>query len=107
MDQGRISVMLRAALNQSAWAASRTKNSYFRAQYRRLVGRRGKKRALVAVAHSLLVVIYHVLLSEEPYQDLGVDYFDKLNTSRIVKSHVRRLEKLGYDVTLVPVEEAA
>jgi len=98
---------LRAALVQSAWAATHTKNSYFRAQYRRLVGRRGKKRALVAVAHSLLVVIYHMLKTGRPYQDLGVGYFDKLDGARIVKNHVRRLESLGYKVTLTACEQAA
>jgi transposase len=98
---------LRAALNQAAWAASRTKNSYFRAQFRRLVGRRGTKRALVAVGHSLLVVIYHVLRTGRSYQDLGVDYFDKLDSKRIVRSHVRRLESLGYDVKLTAREQAA
>jgi len=98
---------LRAALVQAAWAASHTKDSYFGAQYRRLVGRRGKKRALVAVAHSLLVVIYHGLRTGRPYQDLGVDYFEKLDAARIVKSHVRRLERLGYTVTLAPLAEAA
>ena len=98
---------LRAALGQAAWAASRTKNSYFRSHFRRLVGRRGKKRAIVAVGHSLLVVIYHVLLTGRPYQDLGVDYFDKLDAARIVRSHVRRLESLGYKVTLAAPEKAA
>jgi len=98
---------LRATLVQAAWAASHTKHSYFGAQYRRLVGRRGKKRALVALAHSLLVVIYHVLLTGRPYHDLGVGYFDKLDASRIVQSHVRRLERLGYTVTLAPIAEAA
>jgi transposase len=98
---------LRTTLVQAAWAASHTKNSYFRAQYRRLAGKRGKKRALVAVAHSLLVVIYHVLLTGRPFQDLGVTYFDKLDSARIVKSHVRRLESLGYKVTLAATQEAA
>jgi transposase len=98
---------LRAALVQSAWAATHTKSSYFRAQYRRLVGRRGKKRALVAVAHSLLVVIYHMLLTGRPFQDLGIDYFDKLDGARIVKGHVKRLESLGYKVTLTAREQAA
>jgi transposase len=98
---------LRAALVQAAWAATHTKHSYFGAQYRRLVGRRGKKRALVAVAHSLLVVIYHVLRTGRQYHDLGVDYFEKLDASRIIRSHVRRLENLGYMVTLAPLQEAA
>ncbi len=98
---------LRTALVQAAWAASHSQDSYFRAQFRRLVGRRGKKRALVAVAHSLLVVIYHMLRTGRPYKDLGVAYFDKLDSQRIVGSHVRRLESLGYKVTLVASQEAA
>jgi transposase len=97
---------LRATLVQAAWAASHTKKSYFRAQYRRLAGRRGKKRALVAVAHSLLVVIYHVLKTGRPYQDLGPDYFDRLDTKRLVKHHVRRLESLGYTVNLAAPTQA-
>ena len=91
---------LRAALCQAAWAATRTKKSYFRAQYGRLVRRRGKKRAIVAVGHSLLRVIYHVLSTGEVYADLGVDFFEKRETDRLVQSHVRRLESLGYQVTL-------
>lgn len=98
---------LRTALVQAAWAATHTKNSYFGAQYRRLVGRRGKKRALVAVAHSLLIVIYHVLLTGRPFNDLGADYFDKLDSKRIIKAHVRRLEGFGYKVTLTPTERVA
>jgi len=98
---------LRSALVQSAWAATHAKKSYFRAQYRRLVGRRGKKRALLAVAHSMLVVIYHILKTGCAYQDLGVDYFDRLDADRIVKTHVRRLESLGYTVKLTANQRAA
>jgi transposase len=98
---------LRQTLVQAAWAASRTKDSYFRAQYRRLVGRRGKKRALVAVAHSLLVVIYHVLKTRSPYADLGADYFDRLDSKRLTRYHVKRLQALGYQVTLAEAEVAA
>jgi len=98
---------LRATLAQAAWAASRKKNSYFHAQYRRLAGRRGKKRAVVAVAHSLLTVIYHVLRDHVEYKDLGQDYFDKLNSKRIVPYLVNRLKNMGYEVNLVPIENAA
>jgi transposase len=66
---------LRAALVQAAWAASHTKRSYLGAQYRRLAGRRGKKRALVAVGHSILVILYHLLKDGRPYSDLGRDFF--------------------------------
>jgi transposase len=98
---------LRSALVQSAWAASHTKDSYFRSYFRRLASRRGKKKALIAVGHSLLTTIYHVLKTGRPYADLGVNYFEKLDEQRIVHSHVRRLETLGYTVTLTRPEEAA
>jgi transposase len=98
---------LRQTLVQAAWAASRKKDSYFRAQYRRLAGRRGKKRALVAVAHSLLVVIYHVLKTGKPYVELGADYFDRLDSKRLSRYHVKRLEALGYQVTLAETDVAA
>ncbi|MGO9018404.1 MAG: IS110 family transposase [Syntrophobacteraceae bacterium] len=98
---------LRDALAQAAWAASNTKNSYFYAQYRRLAGRRGKKRAVIAVAHSLLTVIYHVLKTHVEYKDLGRDYFDKLNSKRLVPYLVNRLKNMGYEVHLVPLQSAA
>ena len=95
---------LRATLSQAAWAASCKKDSYFRAQYRRLAGRRGRKRALIAVAHSLLTVICHVLKNKTPYSDLGADYFDKLNANRLIRYHRKRLQDLGFEVTLNPRE---
>lgn len=96
-------VWLRRALAQAAWAAIRKKDSYLQAQYRRLAGRRGKKRAIVAVAHTLLTVIYHLLKNPDlEYQDLGGDYFDKLDPVRLCKHLVKRLQTLGYDVTLTP-----
>lgn len=82
-------------------ASARSKDSYFRAQYARLAARRGRNRAAVAVAHSLSTVIYHLLKNpESEYQDLGVAYFDQRNPTRQVKDLVKRLESLGYDVTL-------
>ena len=68
--------------------------------------RRGREKAIVAVSHSLLVIIYHVLREKKPYTDLGADYFDKLDTARIERHHVRRLEQLGYTVTLTPAPAA-
>jgi transposase len=91
---------LEATLVQVAWAASRKKNSYFQAQYRRLVGRRGKKRAIVAVAHSILTDTYHILKRGTEYRDLGGDYFDRIRHDRILRYHVRRLQELGYPVVL-------
>jgi transposase len=98
---------LRSALTQAAWGASRTKNSYFHGQYRRLAARRGKKRALFAVGHSLLVVVYHMLTDDLDYTDLGPDYLERLEPVRITQYHVKRLERLGFDVILAPSKEAA
>ncbi len=93
---------LRSGLVQAAWSASKTKNTYLSAQYRRLASRRGKKRALVAVAHSILVIAYHVLKERRPYQDLGANYFDELKKESIVHGLTERLDKLGYKVNLEP-----
>jgi transposase len=93
---------LRRALTEAAWAASHTKKTYLAAQFRRLAARRGKKRALVAVGHSLLVIMYHVLKNNVEYHDLGPDYFDKLEPERLRRYLVKRLQNLGFDVALSP-----
>lgn len=93
---------LKAALGEVAWAIARTRDTYLAAQYHRLARRRGKEKAIVAVAHSVLVIAYHLLKDRQPYRDLGPDYFDKLDTTRLQHHHVRRLEALGFDVTLTP-----
>jgi transposase len=97
---------LRALLGEAAWAAARTKGSYLSAFYHRLARRRGKKKALVALEHKLLIIIYHVLRTKKPYSDLGADYFDHLEKNRLERHHIRRLEQLGYTVTLTPKEVA-
>ena len=84
----------------AANAAARSKNSYLAAQYNRLAARRGKKRAIVALAHSILVAVYHILSRREPYRDLGGNYFDERKRESVTNRLVRRLEKLGYDVAL-------
>jgi transposase len=91
---------LSAALNQAAHAAARTKNTYLSAQYRRLAARRGKKVAIVALEHTLLVIGYHLILRKEPYQELGGDYFDKRRPEATAKRLIKRLERLGYAVSL-------
>jgi transposase len=94
---------LRRFLCQAAWAASRTKHSYFHAQFRRLSGRRGARRANMAVAHSILIVIYHLAANPQiAYQDLGVDFFDKRDAQQTAAALVKRLGKLGYEVTVKP-----
>jgi transposase len=96
------SIWLRRNLCQAAWAASHTKNTYLSAQFRRLAARKGKKRAIVAVAHTILVIVFHMLKNQQPYSDLGADYFDRRNTDQLKRSLVRRLERLGVQVSIVP-----
>jgi transposase len=96
----RGSVWLRRVLCESAWAASHCKKSYFQAQFHRLAGKRGKKRALIAVAHSLLTVAYVLLKRGCAYQDLGRDYFERTNHSSVTRYHVKKLQRLGFTVTL-------
>jgi transposase len=91
---------LRGVLCEMAWIVSRMKDNYLSAFYHRIARRRGKKRAILAVAHKLLVIIYHMLKDNKPYQDLGGDYFDQLDADRIERRAVQRLEQLGYTVTL-------
>jgi transposase len=94
-------VWLKAALCQAAWGASRTRRSYFSAQHRRLMTRRGAKRANIAVAHSLLTTCYYLLKERKPFADLGSEYFQKTpDPDRSAQHLVKRLKKLGYNVTL-------
>jgi transposase len=97
---------LRALLGEAAWAAARTKDTYLAAFYHRIARRRGKKKAIVALEHKLLIIIYHVLCTKKPYSDLGADYFDQLEKAHLQRHHIRRLEQLGYTVTLTPQEVA-
>ncbi len=94
---------LRAALVEAAKAAGRTKETYLSAQYRRLATRRGKKRAAVAVGHTILVIAYHLLKHSRSYEELGGEYFDKRDRQAVERRLVRRLEGLGYKVSLDPV----
>jgi transposase len=92
---------MRRSLSQAAWAATHTQDTYLAAQYHRLAGRRGKKRALIAVGHTMLVIIYHILKHRVDYQDLGPDYFLRLEPERQKRYLVKRLQQLGYEVQLV------
>jgi transposase len=91
---------LRTVLVQAAHAAARTKGTYLGAQYRRLATRRGKKRAIMAVAHSMLVMAYHMIQRQEPYREAGADFFDRLQPEATARRLIKRLEQLGYHVTL-------
>ena len=94
---------LREALVAAAQAAGRSRNTYLGAQYHRLAGRRGKKKAALAVGHSILVIAYHLLKDATPYRDLGRDYFDRRDQQALEHRLVRRLEALGNKVTLEKV----
>jgi transposase len=83
------------------------KNSYLGARLNRIAKRRGRKKAVVAVAHAILVIAYHILKHKTPYREFGVDYFDKLNKQHLVRYHQKRLQGLGYKVTIETLEAAA
>jgi transposase len=91
---------LRRAICEAAWGASRTKKSYFHAQYNRLCARRGPQRALMAVAHSMIVVGFYLVKFDLKFKDLGADFFDRRNRERTMHRAVKRLNGLGYKVTL-------
>jgi hypothetical protein len=93
---------LKATLVQVAWPATRRKDSYFRALFHRLKAHRGPKKAIVAVAASILTTVYHLLRDGTVYQDLGTGHFDTLNRDRAAKSLVRRLQALGFAVEVRP-----
>jgi transposase len=93
-------VWLRQALMEAAHGAARSKRTYLQAQYYRLAARRGRKRAIVAVAHTLVVIIYHMLKGGTLYQDLGATYFENRDRQAVTRRAVKRLERLGYSVSL-------
>ena len=96
---------LRAVLAEVVWVISHTKDTYLSAQYHRLAHRIGKKKAIVAVSHSLLTIIYHMLQDNEDYHELGSHYFETLDTTRQRDTAVRRLQALGYKVSLEEISE--
>jgi transposase len=95
--------VLRTSLVQAAHAAVKVKQTYLAAQYHRLAARRGKKKAIGAVAHSILVIAYYMLVRKEPYQEAGADFFDRLNPEAIANRLVQRLHQLGYQADLHPL----
>jgi transposase len=94
---------LRTILVQVSWAAVKVKKSYLSSFYYRLAARRGAKRAIIAVAHRILIAIYQMLKKREPYKDLGATYLDQRNKSKVISRLQRRIEQLGYRVTVEPV----
>jgi transposase len=98
---------LRATLVQAAHAVGRSTQNYLVAHYRRLTARRGKKKAAVAVGHSILVIFYHLMTHDCPYVDLGATYFDERDRHQVSRRLVSRLKALGYHVELTPLAPAA
>ena len=93
---------IKGVMTEIAWAATRTKNTYSQTQYRKLAGHRGKKRALVAVANSLLQAAWYMLSHRQTYKDLGAEYLQRLNQKHLERSLIRRLQELGHKVILEP-----
>ena len=89
---------LKATLVQCAQAVKKNKKSFFSAQYQRLVVRRGNNWATVAVAHSLLIAIYHVVLQGAEFRDLGSTYYTRFNREKEINSYLKQLEKLGVSI---------
>jgi transposase len=101
------SAWLRRSLCQAAWAAAHTKETYLAARFRRLAARKGKKRALVAVAHTILISLYHMLKNKQTYCELGADFLDRRNAENIKRYLLKRLERLGLQVTVQSSEDTA
>ncbi len=93
---------LRRAICQAAWAASRKKNCYLSSQFKRIAARRGVKRALIAVAHAILIIAYTMLKTAESYRELGGDYLEHIHKEQMQKHLIRRLKRLGLTVTVQP-----
>ena len=98
---------VRRALVEAAWAATRSKNSYLAALYKRLAPRRGKNRAIIAVARTILQSAWHILSKDVEYKELGANHFDIINRDKSEKYFVKRLERFGYEVVLKKVNGAA
>src|SRR5213593_1359812 len=97
----------RTALIECSLAATRSRDTYLSSLYSRIARRRGGKKAAVAVAHSILLAVWHILHDGVPYQELGASHFDRLNAERLARHYVRRLQELGLEVTVQPAGEAA
>lgn len=94
---------MKSLLVQCAWAATRTKHTYLRSKYESLVGRRGKKRALIAIGHKILIAAYFILKDKTEYRELGGDYLQNRKKDRQIQRHLDKLKALGVEVTLQEV----
>lgn len=100
---GQSNTWLRSALVQAANAAVRCKNSYLNTVYRRLVARRGRKKAIVAVAHRIVIALYHMLTKHEPYRDVGANYLHNSSPDRFLQRLSHQATQLGYQVEFTPL----
>lgn len=98
---------LRRSLCQAAWAVTRKKDCYLSAQFKRLAARRGVKRAVMAVAHTMLIIGYYMLKTGRGYHELGGNYLEQINKDQLQRYFLRRLQRLGLKVTVEPVPAAA
>lgn len=98
---------LKTCLTEAAWGASRTKKTYLKARYHRIAARRGKKRAIVAVGHTILTMVYHIIKEQSTYKELGADYFERRNEQKLIRRLTLKIEKLGYKVELNKTPAAA
>lgn len=99
--QGDGNKTLKSILVQCAKSAVKNKESFYNAQYQRLIVRKGKNRATVAVAHSMLISIYYMLKNNTEYQDLGSNFYNQFNTEKKANSYLKKLEQLGYEVNII------
>lgn len=88
---------------QCAWAATRTKGTYLRSKYDSLAGRRGKKRALIAIGHKILIATYFILKDKVAYKELGAEYLQELKKGKQIKRHIQLLKELGVDIEIKKV----
>ncbi|WP_335324177.1 IS110 family transposase [Heliomicrobium modesticaldum] len=98
---------LRSALVEAGRAAARTKDTFLSAMYHRIAARRGKNRAALAVGHRILVIFYHIVTNREPYKELGANYHDQRRKQSVVNRTVKRLEAMGFKVTIEETSQAA
>ncbi len=85
---------------QCAWAATRTKKTYLRSKYDSLVGRRGKKRALIAIGHKILIAAFHILQDKVAYKELGEEYLQELRKEKQIKRHIQLLKEMGVEIEI-------
>ena len=97
---------LKAVLGTAALSASRSKDTYLAAKYRRIAARRGPMKAIVAVAHSILTAVWHMLADGECYADPGADHFTRLDPIKAKNNAIKKLNSLGFDVTITPATAA-